>query len=90
MLDLGALRLEGWRVEAQRALARERRRLFDALAFLGLGLLLCAVGAGGLLVLLWAELPPPWRGAVVGAVLLIVLATGVALLRAARVRLDLP
>lgn len=88
VLELGLLRLKDWRVEIQRAIDRERRRLFDALAFLGLGLLLCTLGAGGLLLLLWAELPPPWRGAVLGATLLIVLAVGVALLRAARARLD--
>lgn len=83
----GAARFALWRAEARAAWEREQRRLFDALALLTLGLFASTMAVSGLLLLLWTELPERWRGMVVGSLLMLLLAMGLALLAAARRRL---
>lgn len=86
--DWGHQRWQAWQLQCRQALARERQRLFEALALLCLGLLACAIGLGGLLVLAWLVLPPEARVPVLAAALVILSAGGLALVWAARQRVS--
>lgn len=86
----GFQRLQQWRTQALTALARERRRAFDAVVLLGLGLVLCTVGLCGLLLVAWWALPEPARVPAMAALLMLVIVFGAALLLLARRRLDQP
>lgn len=83
----GAARFALWRAEARATWEREQRRVFDTVALLTIGLLVSTVALTGLLLLLWTELPEPWRARVVGGLLVLLLALGIGLLFAARRRL---
>ena len=85
--EWGAVRMDLWRAQAHAAVEREQRRLFDTVALLSMGLVLCTVGAAGLLLLLWTELGPPWRAPVMGAILALIGLGGAGLLSSARRRL---
>lgn len=75
-MALGLERVEQWRADCTAAIARERQRLFEVLALLCVGLMLCALGLAGLLLLAWWAMPAPWRLPVMGAVLLFLAAGG--------------
>ena len=85
--EWGAVRVDLWRAQAQAAVEREQRRVFDTLALLAIGLLLSTMGLAGLLLLLWTELPTTWRLPVVGLLLIGLGAAGAASLMGARRRL---
>ena len=85
-MALGLERVEQWRSTCVLALERERQRLFEVLALLCLGLLLLAVGLSGLLWLAWWSLPEAWRLPLMGSVLLLLTAAGMAVLGLARRR----
>lgn len=86
----GLRRVQQWRRQLLTVLARERRRAFDAVVLLGLGLVLCTVGLCGLLLVAWWSLPEPARPAVMLGLLTLVTLFGGALLLLARWRLDQP
>lgn len=79
-------RLEQWRGSCMVALARERQRLFEVLALLCLGLMLFALGLGGLLLLAWWAMPDAWRLPAMAVALLGLAMAGLSVLWAARRR----
>ena len=83
---LGLERVDQWKAACEQVLARERQRLFEALALLCLGLMLLALGLCGLLVLAWWALPDTSRGLVMGLLLAAFVTLGLLLLEQARRR----
>lgn len=86
-LAMGLERVDQWRSACIQALAQERRRLFEVLTLLCLGLMLCALGLSGLLLLAWWVMPEPWRVPMMAALLLLLTTAGAAVLGLARRRL---
>ena len=86
VVALGSERVDHGRAACEQALVRERRRLFEALALLCLGLLLLAIGLLGLILLAWWALPPSGRLPVMGVLMLLLVAAGALLLDRARRR----
>lgn len=83
---LGLERVDQWKAACEQVLARERQRLFEALALLCLGLMLLALGLCGLLLLAWWSLPEASRGLIMGLLLGTFVTLGLLLLEQARRR----